>query len=141
MAVLPGYDVSCCLFLLYAQVDEQLPRKSVLLNGCSVYALHFTPQELYDRKIYPVSVKPEDRQSESTQYETPPVDLDDVDKRVDPDYHDAADAWGDVAEGGSASYIATSAEGRRRRKQELMRSAEVAEMQAKKQAGEEKDEM
>ncbi len=93
--------------VFFAQVDETIRRKSVLLNGCSIYAVHFSQQELFDRKLYPVSIRPEDR----------------------------SDEWGEVAEGG---YHASSAEGKRRRKEELLR---MSELEAKKQARAEKDEM
>ena len=79
----------------------------MLLNGCSIYAVHFSQQELYDRKLYPVSIRPEDRKNE----------------------------WGEIAEGG---YHASSAEGKRRREEELQR---MSEQEAKKQARTEKDEM
>ena len=107
LAVVPltGYIVAASVFC--AQVDETIRRKSVLLNGCSIYAVHFSQQELYDRKLYPVSIRPEDR----------------------------ADEWGEVAEGG---YHASSAEGKRRRKEELLR---MSEQEAKQQAHAEKDEM
>jgi hypothetical protein len=105
-----------------AQVDETIRRKSVLLNGCSIYAVHFTQQELYDRKLYPITVKPENQVEVLRQKE-------------ENGGSDAAAEWGDVAEGGSD---ATSAEGRRRRKEELVR---ISELQAMKQAADEKDEM
>ena len=36
-------------------VDEAVRKRAVLLNGCSVYAIHFTPQEMHDRKIFPLN--------------------------------------------------------------------------------------
>ena len=117
--------------------------------------MHFSQQEIYDRKLYPISVAPEDRSSESPQHDA------DISERVpfDPNHRDAAAEWGDVAEGGSD---ATSAEGRRRRKEELIRMQELeamagleemkregekdelirkAELEAIEQPVEEKDEM
>ena len=56
-------------------------------------------------------------------------------QQAENDGKDAAAEWGDVAEGGND---ATSAEGRRRRKEELIRISELRKM---KQAADEKDEM
>ena len=93
----------------------------MLLNGCSIYAVHFSQQEIYDRKLYPISVDLEERSSESPQHDA------DIAERVsgDPDHRDAAAEWGDLAEGGSD---ATSAEGRRRRREELIRMQELEAM-------------
>jgi hypothetical protein len=141
-----GQLVTAATGNLTHSVDERIRRKAVLLNGCSIYAVHFSPQELFDRKIWPISVKPEDHQADrdtggdddpklrdraASGGGAPPSSFGgDGTKHRDPSAE-----WGDLAEGGDD---AQSAEGARRRKEELTR---LSEQEAMRRGEQEKDEI
>lgn len=96
-------------------VDEAVRRRAVLLNGCSVYAIHFTPQEMRDRKIFPLS------SGTSWIPKNEPAAGNSQDAGVNPKAMQASDGWGDLAERGTDG---NSVEAARRGTEESKRNAE-----------------